>query len=787
MPRYIRPRFSTLMFTTLVMLLFAGPALGQDGGDPWTQVQKRLRVEFPKQGFYPNGRSAFGSMPHNLIGQFFYGDEDGRVSLTLPLWVDKPNKGEDWNAVVRSGEITKEYSEYPVVFSLYRLRPDQTAREEIEKEANRYGYMTNPDREWKEDVIRNNQLHYRDTLTGPFAWQRDDVTYHECPGYRIKLYAKWDVFELQGVFKNRTNSLYDIHQKVRRPTTMQTFAGFEFTVSEDERYCILCEVTQRNNIHREIPYASGSTIDYMLTTIAETLADVFGKEAVLDRELSEEEYSRVKQQWSDLAARAPEHFLVSEFRKGYVGIAIAAMGDVVHDPGRGKPKKMVKGTKVRIGDWIRTGPNGRVRIEMFDRDEPNNAGPSVVNIATDSELFIGSFLYSFDDTGKQKSMVELIRGTIREIFTGWGPSRVFSVKAGVAICGIRGSDVVITHDPNSKMVNAYVIEGHMDIRDSRSGDVRLLTANQQLTVSNGTLGEVTPMSREDWDGLVRRNGLNAGGSGVAQGSGAAEVDIPSLTANVRSLRFFEKGKDFLPVDQRVYRQQFSSSDTRYISWDLYLTYPKQERRNDFVVEAVWYCSDGSEYARMTQDCYQPKGWAESLHNSGWGSEIKGTWAPGRYRCDLFIEGQKIASGSIEVTGESHQAAYDIPSLVADVKSLRFFEKGGDFLPVDQRVYRQQFSSSETRYIAWEIYLAYPKQERRNDFVVEAVWYRSDGSEYARMTQNCYQPKGWAGSLHESGWGSETKGTWAPGRYRCDLFIEGQKIASGSIEVTGRSQ
>jgi hypothetical protein len=107
------------------------------------------------------------------------------------------------------------------------------------------------------------------------------------------------------------------------------------------------------------------------------------------------------------------------------------------------------------------------------------------------------------------------------------------------------------------------------------------------------------------------------------------------------------------VNQRVYQKEFSSSDTRYIAWEIYLTYPKQEQRKNFVIEAVWYRSDGSEYARMTQKCHQPKGWSESLHNSGWGSETKGTWTPGRYRCDLFIEGQKIASGSIEITGRSH--------------------------------------------------------------------------------------------------------------------------------------
>ncbi|MBN2416945.1 FecR domain-containing protein [bacterium] len=794
MGRTITTHCFVLLCTVLYILLCAGPTQAQDQGNPWKQVQDILKVEFPKLGFYPKDGAAFGSMPYNLLGQFFYGDKDGSVSLTLPLWVDKPDKGEDRNAVVRSGDITKEYSEYPVVFSLYRLGAGQTARAEIEKSAARFAHSTNPGEEWKEDVITNHHLYWRESIKEPFAWQRKDVTYHECPGYRIQLYAQWDIFELQAVFRSQTNSLFDMHKKVRRPATMQTFAGFEFAVSENERYCILCTTSQRNNIHSHIPYASGYAIDNPLTTIASALAHVFKKSNLLDREISQAAFEQLRSKVEAMYAGSIDEKVAAALKEGVVARLVNFDGTVVRDPGCGEPYPVTyNDVPLKVGDWLRTGPQSHATVVFLDPEmqwyhrsaffpprESDGADGAFFNIGENSEIHFADFFRENADTPLKTSIVSVIKGWVRYVTRGWKKRSIFSVKAGHNLLNMRGTDVIVSHIPDRELSNVYIVEGSADITNTVSGESITLIEDQQITATGGILGQVQPLHRGIWENLLSGHGLNPGISDDAD-NGTTALDIASLGARLEDLRFYESGRGITPVEQRRYANRFSASTVRYVNYELRLTYPETNHDVPFDIEVIWYNPDGGEFSRHTKSYTIQGGWNGSYHTDGVGWEEPGNWNPGIYNVKLFLQGREIADEHFEVTGAG-QPVYDIPSLDANVKSLRFFEKGKDFLPVDQRVYHNRFSSSNTRYISWDLYLTYPKQARRRDFIVEAVWYRSDGSEYARMTQNCYQPKGWDESLHNSGWGSETKGTWKPGRYRCELFIQGEKIAEGTIEI-----
>jgi hypothetical protein len=246
------------------------------------------------------------------------------------------------------------------------------------------------------------------------------------------------------------------------------------------------------------------------------------------------------------------------------------------------------------------------------------------------------------------------------------------------------------------------------------------------------------------------------------------------------VKFYEGGFEGVPKDQRQYQSQFSVTDARYVWYDFYLTYARPGQRVDFAVESVWYRPDGSILDRSTYDYHINRDWTHSQHGAATGWRMPGRWAPGVYRVDLLIDGRKIAGGSFEIRGSN--ATYDVPSLNANVKSLRFFEGVTENLPVEQRKYQKRFSSSNARYIYWELYLTYEKQAQKKEFTIEGIWYRADGSEYARTPRNAVLPEGWDESLHQSGFGSNTPGTWPPGTYRVDLMIGGRKVASSAFEV-----
>ena len=95
----------------------------------------------------------------------------------------------------------------------------------------------------------------------------------------------------------------------------------------------------------------------------------------------------------------------------------------------------------------------------------------------------------------------------------------------------------------------------------------------------------------------------------------------------------------------------------------------------------------------------------------------------------------------------------IDSLQARVLELQFFESAAILLPGAPKVYSQTFSQLSTRYIYWEVGLIHPGPEERLTFVIDAVFYRADGSVFKERALN-------------------SRGIWAIGSYRVDLIVDG---------------
>ncbi len=127
-------------------------------------------------------------------------------------------------------------------------------------------------------------------------------------------------------------------------------------------------------------------------------------------------------------------------------------------------------------------------------------------------------------------------------------------------------------------------------------------------------------------------------------------------------------------------------------------------------------------------------------------------------------------------------AWHIPLVNATVTSLRFFETPYDFAPLEKRGYSRRFLGTRTRFVGWELALAFPAPGRRIDFAIEAVWHRADGSVMARQTRRAYVERGWTYSYHVHSWGWRDPGKWRAGSYRVDVYAEGHRVASGSFKI-----
>lgn len=123
--------------------------------------------------------------------------------------------------------------------------------------------------------------------------------------------------------------------------------------------------------------------------------------------------------------------------------------------------------------------------------------------------------------------------------------------------------------------------------------------------------------------------------------------IPSLSATVKNLRFYESGESFPPLEQRVFASRFPKSGTRYIWWNLDLDFPTANSKKDFIIHAVWY-RDGVQVHTHDKQSVIQSGWKGSWHTMGWGNNSPGSLGVGRYRVELYIDGRKIAAGTFEI-------------------------------------------------------------------------------------------------------------------------------------------
>ena len=322
--------------------------------------------------------------------------------------------------------------------------------------------------------------------------------------------------------------------------------------------------------------------------------------------------------------------------------------------------------------------------------------------------------------------------------------------------------------------------------------------------------------------------------------------IAAIRARVIGLRFFESPSDPVPPARRNYDNVFFFNAARYIHWELNLEHPAPGRPAPLTIEAVWRgpAHERRETSTFTLEAnwrsstlnasvrlVEPK--TVAIDSPGYYACLERQreqraanrpvvpcestmdvdierWPRGTYEVQLFVNKALIAAGQFdmrekdEIYKDVQAKAFDrsvprgaIAALNARVASLRFFETGAFAPPMAERRYTAQFGRTTTRNVGWQMDLTHPAPGRWVPLVFEALLYHAGGG--ARLMQRkVYQsaaPAEWADTYYFDafGWDNlyyyERKGAstaspraWLSGRYRVDLYVADEKVASGSFEV-----
>jgi hypothetical protein len=261
------------------------------------------------------------------------------------------------------------------------------------------------------------------------------------------------------------------------------------------------------------PPTTETTTSSPVTSGPSTTASTTSPPDTIPPTMTEEEFDR---RVAEMMTRAPAKWRGTRMEQGYIGVVIAATGDCqvydytgrrMRDPVRPSVRTRTGGelTWIRLGDTLRTSSDGRMRVELCNYDEVRQRGPSVINICSNTEMVFDSMEWGED--ASSSTWIELIRGAVRTFFKGFERDSGFSIRAGVSVGGIRGSDVFIGYDPTDESVAASVLEGHMDVTSSTTGETESLTALRSVVVRDGEIGAVRPFTEEQWSIMVKAYGV----------------------------------------------------------------------------------------------------------------------------------------------------------------------------------------------------------------------------------------------------------------------------------------
>lgn len=148
---------------------------------------------------------------------------------------------------------------------------------------------------------------------------------------------------------------------------------------------------------------------------------------------------------------------------------------------------LTRGRDLRTGDRIRSA-HGRAGIQ-FVQGENNHA---LFFLANNTEIEIKP---------REISTLELLRGILRAVVRSIGTDRSgFSVRAGATLCGIRGTELAIIHDPTRNIIKHFLLKGDADVQVG--GQRQQLQPNTHVQTLGGQMQRLQATEDFIWNSVA---------------------------------------------------------------------------------------------------------------------------------------------------------------------------------------------------------------------------------------------------------------------------------------------
>jgi len=175
------------------------------------------------------------------------------------------------------------------------------------------------------------------------------------------------------------------------------------------------------------------------------------------------------------------------------------------------------------GDRVITGQDGRVRINFRTGPRTNDVYANA-HIGPDSEFVVEQHQQRLE-ASREQGVVDLIRGTIRIVVNPiLSSGRIFSIRAGTTVCGIRGTEILIEYNDQTGTARHWLLNGKADL-DLGSATRSLKPMNMVETPRQGPIQE-RPFSAFEYDALSTGDAPpNRDADQLAQAEQSAEFHV----------------------------------------------------------------------------------------------------------------------------------------------------------------------------------------------------------------------------------------------------------------------
>ncbi len=146
------------------------------------------------------------------------------------------------------------------------------------------------------------------------------------------------------------------------------------------------------------------------------------------------------------------------------------------------------------------------------------------------------------------------------------------------------------------------------------------------------------------------------------------TETSSSEYEVLGLKFFESGREALPLEKHHYQTQFPKSSSRYMNCKISfknLLFGVKDHSHDILFR--YYKPDGSLFGEFNTRIQMPSTYDYPATWRGFGYEEPGNWQPGTYQVRVWVDNKFAASSQFKIYDDSEAASSSIPITQASQK------------------------------------------------------------------------------------------------------------------------